>query len=137
MIENQLNCFKTMANIYNYLPELEPGEMAYLQPYFQNLTHEQAQQFTSFYRARRRDPLMILLAAMLGLIFVAGVHRLLIGDIGLGILYFFTGGLCFIGTIVDMINYRRLATDYNLKEARYVQAIMAGQFGAEPPPYAL
>jgi TM2 domain-containing membrane protein YozV len=74
---------------------------------------------------------------MAGLIGVAGIHRILVGDIGLGILYFFTAGLCFIGTIVDMINYRRLANDYNLKEARYVQAIMAGQFGAEPPPYAL
>jgi hypothetical protein len=36
-----------------------------------------------------------------------------------------------------MVNYKRLAFEYNLKEARYVQAIMAGQFGAEPPPYTL
>ena len=126
-----------MANIYNYMPELETDEMAYLQPYFQNLTHEQAQQFTSFYRTRRRDPQMILLAALVGLLGFAGIHRFLIGNIGLGILYFFTAGLCFIGTIVDMVNYKRLAFEYNLKEARYVQAIMAGQFGAEPPPYTL
>jgi TM2 domain-containing membrane protein YozV len=124
-----------MANIYNFLPELETDEMAYLQPYFQNLTHEQAQQFTSFYRTRRRDPQMILLAALAGLFGIAGIHRLLIGDVGLGILYFFTAGLCFVGTIVDMVNYRRLAGEYNIKEARYVQAIMASQFGAEPPNY--
>jgi hypothetical protein len=77
-----------MANIYNYMPELETDEMAYLQPYFQNLTHEQAQQFTSFYRSRRRDPQMILLAALVGLLGFAGIHRFLIGNIGLGILYF-------------------------------------------------
>lgn len=126
-----------MANIYNYMPELETDEMAYLQPYFQNLSHEQAQQFTSFYRTRRRDPQMVLLAALAGLFGIAGIHRLLIGDIGLGILYFFTAGLCFIGTIVDMVNYRRLAADYNLKEARYVQAIMSSQFGTEPPAFTL
>jgi TM2 domain-containing membrane protein YozV len=126
-----------MANLYNYMPELEAAEMAYLQPYFQNLSHEQAQQFTSFYRTRRRDPQMILLAALAGLFGIAGIHRLLTGDIGLGILYFFTAGLCFVGTIVDMINYRRLASDYNLKEARYVQAMMASQFGTEPPAFTL
>lgn len=126
-----------MANIYNYMPELETDEMAYLQPYFQNLTHEQAQQFTSFYRTRRRDPQMILLAALAGLLGVAGIQRVLVGDIGLGILYFFTAGLCFIGTIVDMINYKRLAFTYNLKEARYVQAIMSNQLGTEPPPFTL
>lgn len=124
-----------MANIYNYMPELEADEMAYLQPYFHNLSHEQAQQFTTFYRSRRKDPLIILLTAAIGLVGFAGIHRFLIGDIGLGILYFFTAGLCFIGTIIDMINYRRLASTYNLKEARYVQAMVAGQFGVEPPSY--
>jgi TM2 domain-containing membrane protein YozV len=126
-----------MANIYNYLPDLATDEMAYLQPYFQDLSHEQAQQFTGFYRSRRRDPQLILLGAAAGLLGFAGIHRFLVGDIGLGILYFFTGGLCFVGTIVDMINYRKLAFDYNIKEARFVQAIMAGQFGAEPPAYSL
>jgi TM2 domain-containing membrane protein YozV len=126
-----------MANIYNYMPELETDEMAFLQPHFQKLSHEQAQQFTSFYRSRRRDPQMILLAAAAGLFGFAGIHRFLIGSIGMGILYFFTAGLCFIGTIVDMVNYRRLALEYNIKEARYVQAIMSGQFGTEQPPYSL
>jgi TM2 domain-containing membrane protein YozV len=124
-----------MANIYNYLPELESQEMAFLQGYFEKLTHEQAQQFTSFYRSRRKDPQMILLTALAGFFGFAGIHRFLIGDIGLGILYFFTGGLCLVGTIVDLVNYKRLAFDYNIKEARYVQAIMSNQFGTEPPLY--
>jgi TM2 domain-containing membrane protein YozV len=124
-----------MANIYNFMPELGTDEMAFLQPYFQSLSHEQAQQFTGFYRTRRKDPQMILLAALVGLLGFAGIHRFLTGSIGLGILYFFTAGLCFIGTIVDLVNYKQIAFDYNIKEARYVQAIMAGQFGTDPPPY--
>jgi hypothetical protein len=36
----------------------------------------------------------------------------------MGILYLFTGGLCAIGTIVDLINNRSLALDYN-KQAAY------------------
>jgi len=38
-----------------------------------------------------------------------------IGNVGLGILYFFTAGLCFIGTIVDAINSKELAMEYNAK----------------------
>jgi hypothetical protein len=40
-------------------------------------------------------------------------------------LYLFTGGLCLIGTIVDLVNYKRLATDYNLTQM-YESARMVG-----------
>ena len=31
----------------------------------------------------------------------------------MGLLYFFTGGLCFIGTIIDIINYKKNAFEFN------------------------
>jgi lipoprotein-releasing system ATP-binding protein len=46
---------------------------------------------------------------------VAGIHRFVIGHIEMGILYFFTGGLCLIGTIVDAIIHKDLAMEYNAK----------------------
>ena len=39
----------------------------------------------------------------------------MIGQIGMGLLYLFTGGLCLIGTIIDLINYQDLAFEYNRK----------------------
>jgi len=33
----------------------------------------------------------------------------------MGILYFFTAGLCFIGTIIDAVNHKELAMEYNAK----------------------
>jgi len=33
----------------------------------------------------------------------------------MGLLYLFTAGLCFIGTIIDLINYQDLAFEYNRK----------------------
>ena len=39
----------------------------------------------------------------LGFAVVAGLHRLYLGYYGLGILYILTGGLCLIGTIIDLI----------------------------------
>lgn len=118
-----------MANVLNYLPELEPDEMAFTQGFFQNFSEPQAQQFTDIYRLRRRKPELILAATLIGFVGFAGIQRFLIGDIGLGILYFFTGGLCFVGTIVDVINYRRLAFEHNVKEALRVQALVTGQGG--------
>jgi hypothetical protein len=38
----------------------------------------------------------------------------------MGILYFFTAGLCFIGTIVDLINHKQIALEYNIKIANEV-----------------
>ena len=122
-----------MANAVNHLPDLEADEMYFIQGMLQNMTDDQASQFASIYRSRRKEPQMVLVAALIGFVGFAGIHRFLIGHIGMGILYFFTGGLCVIGTIVDIINYKSLAFEYNIKEARYVQALMSTQGGAYPP----
>lgn len=40
----------------------------------------------------------------LGFICIAGLHKFYEGKIGMGIVYLCTGGLCFIGTIIDLIS---------------------------------
>ncbi len=67
------------------------------------------------YRSKRKDPQTILLTCLLGVVCVAGIHRFLVGEIGMGILYVLTGGLCLIGTIVDAVNHKTIALDYNQK----------------------
>jgi len=67
---------------------------------------------------------MILLFAFAGLVGFAGIHRVLLNQIGMGILYFFTAGLCLIGTIVDMVNYKTLAFTYNRQVAVEVHHLM-------------
>lgn len=67
------------------------------------------------YRSKRRDPQLILILSLLGLFGFAGIQRFLVGHIGMGILYFFTLGLCWIGTIIDAVNYKNLALEYNSK----------------------
>ncbi|MBK6913032.1 MAG: TM2 domain-containing protein [Ignavibacteriales bacterium] len=56
--------------------------------------------------------------------FLAGIHRFVLGNIGLGILYVLTGGLCLIGTIVDLVNYKKLTFEYNQKVAQEVMMMM-------------
>lgn len=102
-----------MAQMIDYLPELEGDEAAYISKLMESMDEDKAQRFTQVYRARRKEPQIVLLTALVGFVAVAGVHRFLLGQIGMGILYLFTGGLCFIGTIVDLINYKSLAFEYN------------------------
>ena len=113
-----------MANILHLMPDLEPDEMNYVQSLVQDMSEEQALQFANIYRARRREPMLILVTTIIGFFGVAGIQRFIIGQIGLGLLYLFTGGLCVIGTIIDLINYRRLAYEFNVREAQQVVAMM-------------
>ena len=115
-----------MANVLDLMPDLEGEEMTYIQNMIKDMNDEQARQFAIAYRARRKDPQTILLTALLGFIVVAGVHRFIIGQIGMGLLYLFTGGLCWIGTIVDLVNYKRLTFEHNQKQAQEVVLMMPG-----------
>ncbi len=115
-----------MPNIFNLLPSLEGEEMMYTQELIKDMTDSQAQQFAMVYSARRKDPTTILILALVGFVGFAGIHRFMLNQIGMGILYFLTGGLCFIGTIVDLVNYKKLSFEYNSKAAQQV-ALMIRQ----------
>jgi hypothetical protein len=43
----------------------------------------------------------------------------------MGILYLITGGLCLIGTIVDTINYKNIANEYNHQMALESRSFLA------------
>ncbi|QDH80597.1 TM2 domain-containing protein [Echinicola soli] len=114
-----------MANVLKHLPELEGMELGYIQGILKNMDDEQAGLFAQVYRARRKDSQMVLILALLGFFGFAGLHRFVLGQIGLGILYFFTLGLCWIGTIVDLVNYKSLAYEYNIKVAHETLSMMS------------
>ena len=115
-----------MPNIYQILPELEGDEMIFVQGVIKDLTDGQAQQFGTIYRARRKDPQMILLVTLLGFVGISGVQRFIVGQMGMGILYLLTGGLCLIGTIVDLVNYKSVAFQYNHRVASEVAIMVKG-----------
>lgn len=106
--------------LYTYLPELDMQEMTIVQSIVKDYDDKQVMDFANMYRSRRRDPQMILLSGLAGFLGFAGIQRFLTDNIGMGILYFFTAGLCFIGTIMDLVNHRQIALEYNMKVAREV-----------------
>jgi TM2 domain-containing membrane protein YozV len=115
-----------MPNIMQFLPELEGEEMTCVQGLIKDLDDSQAQIYASAYRARRKDPQLILLTTLLGFIGLAGVQRFILGQIGMGLLYLFTAGFCLIGTIIDLVNARKLAFGYNVTVAQQLALTVKG-----------
>lgn len=104
-------------NLLMSLNGITPEEFSYLEQTMNGMDENQAQRFIMFYTNKRKSPQDILLFTLIGLLGFAGIQRFVIGQIGMGILYFFTAGLCFIGTIVDLINHKSLAFEHNQKAA--------------------
>ena len=113
-----------MAKIIDVLPEVTGEEMIYLQNMVKDMDEDTARRFASVYRSRRREPMLILVTALVGFLGISGLHRFIMGEIGMGILYLFTAGLCLIGTIVDLVNHQKLAFEYNRKIAEEVVVMM-------------
>jgi TM2 domain-containing membrane protein YozV len=106
-----------MNSLYQYFPNLEIEEFHFLQNLIKDFNETQMQQFCIIYGARRKDSQLILILALIGFLGISGIHRFVLGHIGMGILYLFTGGLCFIGTIIDLVNHKKLTLEYNFKQA--------------------
>ncbi len=112
------------AETISMFPGLEIEELNYVAGLVKNLDPDKKRAFASLYISKRKDAQMILLLALVGFLGFAGLHRFITNQIGMGILYIFTAGLCFIGTIVDLVNYRSLTFEYNQKMAQETLAIV-------------
>ncbi len=113
-----------MANLLLLMPNLEAEELYYVEGLVREFSDVQLNQFATLYNAKRKDPQTILLLTLIGFLGVNGVHRFILDQVGMGILYIFTGGLCLIGTIVDLINHKKLTLEFNQKVSRQVAAMV-------------
>ncbi|MDQ8052553.1 MAG: TM2 domain-containing protein [Pedobacter sp.] len=97
------------------LPGITPQEYTYLQTATSGLNEQQLRTFLMIYSGKRKNPSDMLLFCIIGMFLVPGLQRFIIGQIGMGILYLFTGGLCLIGSIIDIVNHKDLAFEHNQK----------------------
>jgi len=101
------------SRILKHLPEVELDELYMLDEVTAELEEDDLDDFALLYRNKRRKSDIILLLAAIGFFGAAGIHRLYLNQVAMGIIYFFTGGLCLVGTIIDLINYKKLTFEYN------------------------
>lgn len=116
-----------MTKIYEFMPDIQGMEMMFLQKLTEAYSEEKLRKFSSIYRARRKDPALILIVCLIGFVGFAGIHRIILNQIGMGILYLLTAGLCLIGTIVDLVNYQKLAFDFNRQIAIEVHSLLGSE----------
>ena len=98
---------------YMNFADMGPEEMGFLQQATRELNDDQKKYFYRVYSSKRKNTNEILIFTLLGFIGVAGIQRLVLGQIAMGIIYFLTGGFCFIGTIVDLVKNKSLTLEYN------------------------
>ncbi len=127
-----------MSKVIRFMPELTGDEQVHVAQWMKNMSDEQAQHFAHVHRQRRKDETTTLILALVGLVVVAGLQRFYLGQIGMGVLYLFTAGLCFIGTIVDLVNHKSMTAAFNKAQADDVAQLITGAFPekkqlADPP----
>lgn len=108
-------------------PNMEYEERLFVEQITERLTEDEMKKFVMMYQSRRQDSQNVLIFTLLGFVGISGIQRFIVGDIALGILYLFTAGLCFIGTIVDLVNYKSITINYNRKKAMEVMNMMSIQ----------
>jgi TM2 domain-containing membrane protein YozV len=116
-------------NPYMPFTDTTPEEWGFLQQATADLNENQKKYFYMVYSSKRKKSQDLLILTILGFFGFAGIQRFAVGEIGMGILYFFTGGLCVIGTIVDLVNNKNLANDYNRKMA--YESFQMAKFSAQ------
>lgn len=100
------------------IPGITPEEMMFLQHYTTHFDENEIRKFVMLYSGRRKKSQEIMLFTLLGFFGVAGVQRVLLGQVAMGVIYFLTIGFCWIGTIIDLINHQSMTDEYNQKVAR-------------------
>jgi len=113
-----------MANIFELLPELQGDELLYIEDLLKDADDDMARRFSVIYRSRRKDPMTILILTLIGFLGIAGIQRFYLDQIGMGLLYLLTAGICFIGTIVDIVTYKKLAFDNNYRVAQEIMVLL-------------
>lgn len=117
-----------MSKVIRYMPELMGDEQVYVAQLMKDMTEEQAEHFAKVFRQRRKDETITLATGLVFLIGFAGIQRFYLEQVGMGLLYLFTWGLCCIGSIVDVVNYKSMTAKYNTAQANDVAQLIVGAF---------
>ena len=86
-----------------------------LMQFTQGMTQQQKFLFQAQFSSERKDRTIILIVSIL--LGYLGIDRFLVGDLGIGLLKLFTGGLFGILWLVDLFLIRGRVDDYNRRKA--------------------
>lgn len=118
------------STIYTLMANAEPEEIMAVKNAVNGMDEETGRNFIMAYRQRRKDPETILGGVLVGIIGIHGIHRFMLNQVGWGLVYLFTMGFCKIGWVIDIVNYKKMTLNYNLKQIQemssFAQSKVAG-----------
>ncbi|MFY0685609.1 MAG: TM2 domain-containing protein [Cyclobacteriaceae bacterium] len=115
-----------MYKLFPELANMDMQEMNYIQGLTKDMDDDTMETFAGIYRVQRKDQQTILILSLVGLLVIPGIQRFYLNQIGMGLLFLFTVGLCFIGSIIDLIKYKEMTLEYNVKIAQNIIAVIGG-----------
>lgn len=110
--------------IFMMIPDITPEEMIFIRNALVNIKEEQVEEFLFLYKGKRKGTQEVMLMTLIGFLGIAGIQRFMLKQIGMGILFLLTIGFCYIGTIIDLINHKKLTADYNEQMALETMQLM-------------
>ena len=109
-----------MSNLVKYMPEVEADELLNLNPIVNDMNDEQIKLFAEAFRIKRKTTSNLWLFYIISFLGLGGAHRLYLGQVGMGIIYFLTYNFCLVGLVIDILASRSMVNTYNLSEANKV-----------------
>lgn len=111
-------------NLLLMLPNLDLEEKMFIENLTKDMDENRKKNFIVMYSNKRKDPQNMQTMAIVGLILVPGLQRFMLNQVGMGVLYLLTGGLCLIGSIMDLVNLKKMVLDYNKQQAMETTMIL-------------
>ena len=99
--------------IYQRIPGVTMEELNIIKSYTNGFDDEKLNNFLNLYVGKRKKSETIMICTILGFLGIGGIQRFVLGQVGMGLLYLFTYGLCLIGTIMDLVNIKKLTNERN------------------------
>lgn len=114
--------------LFYTISNLEGDELLELKQITQGYSEDKLKNFVALYKTKRKDPQTGMIMGIIPfVIHIHGIQRFYYGQIGMGILYLLTGGLCLVGTVIDLVNNKKMALEAN-KAIMQECSSMAGTF---------
>ncbi len=108
---------KNRMDILKFAKGFSKSEGLYLENLINDFDDEEKHRFLIEYKVKRRNPYLFSILTLFGFVGFAGIQRFYSRDYIMGILYFFTLGFLFIGSIFDLVSFFRITFASNIKAA--------------------
>lgn len=103
-VKGRMYCKEDLGNVLDEAKQSSGGQPTINITNSNENTNANANINTGFGVGPRKSKMVALILCILGFFGLGGLHRMYVGKVGSGVLYFCTYGLCAIGTIIDLIS---------------------------------